>query len=171
MSALRPAARSETLSSNPGRGPNLRNDAHSQLRALSFSACLHSSACFGAGLLARLCVHYHLSGSRRSSGSHRDPFHAGHRGNLLSLHLFRLPAHLSPALAQGILCRPAVARSDAFHFRGRLHFGAAAICFRAGLVNGYLMPGPSDTPIDRIFRTAGRGLDAVRLRRHTGAVF
>jgi len=38
----------------------------------------------------------------------------------------------------------------------RLHwrlFSAALICFGLALVNGWLLPGPADTPIDKLFRT------------------
>lgn len=34
-------------------------------------------------------------------------------------------------------------------------FGAAAACFGLALVNGMLMPGPQNAPIDKIFRTPG----------------
>jgi membrane protease YdiL (CAAX protease family) len=40
----------------------------------------------------------------------------------------------------------------------RLHtqlLSAAAICFVLAIVNGILLPGPSDTPIDKIFRAPG----------------
>jgi hypothetical protein len=44
--------------------------------------------------------------------------------------------------------------ATAFHLRGRL-FGAAGACFALAIVNGLLLPGPDDTPIDKIFRTPG----------------
>jgi hypothetical protein len=44
--------------------------------------------------------------------------------------------------------------TTAMHLRGRL-FGAAVVCFVLALVNGILLPGPEDTPIDKIFRTPG----------------
>ncbi len=42
----------------------------------------------------------------------------------------------------------------AFHFRGRL-ISAALLCFVGAMVNGFLMPGPKDAPIDRLFRSPG----------------
>ncbi|HZB87152.1 MAG TPA: CPBP family intramembrane glutamic endopeptidase [Terracidiphilus sp.] len=39
--------------------------------------------------------------------------------------------------------------------RRRYLFGAAAACFILALFNGYLLPGPSDAPIDKIFRMPG----------------
>ncbi len=42
----------------------------------------------------------------------------------------------------------------ALHRAGYL-FGAAAACFGLALVNGLLLPGPTDAPIDKIFRTPG----------------
>ena len=42
----------------------------------------------------------------------------------------------------------------ALRLRGRL-FAAAFICFLFALLNGLLMPGPDNTPIDKIFRAPG----------------
>jgi len=43
---------------------------------------------------------------------------------------------------------------SALRLRNRL-FTAAAVCFGFALVNGILLPGPSDAPIDKIFRAPG----------------
>jgi membrane protease YdiL (CAAX protease family) len=42
----------------------------------------------------------------------------------------------------------------ALHLRKRL-FVIASVCFGLALVNGILLPGPKDAPIDKIFRTPG----------------
>jgi membrane protease YdiL (CAAX protease family) len=42
----------------------------------------------------------------------------------------------------------------ALRFRGRL-FAAAFICFVLAMLNGILMPGPDNAPIDKIFRAPG----------------
>jgi len=42
----------------------------------------------------------------------------------------------------------------AFRLRNRL-LAAAFLCFVCALVNGWLLPGPDNTPIDKIFRTPG----------------
>jgi membrane protease YdiL (CAAX protease family) len=42
----------------------------------------------------------------------------------------------------------------ALRFRGRL-FAAAFICFLFAMLNGILMPGPDNAPIDKIFRAPG----------------
>ena len=44
--------------------------------------------------------------------------------------------------------------STAIRLRRRL-LGAAFLCFVLALVNGAIFPGPTDTPIDKIFRTPG----------------
>ena len=44
--------------------------------------------------------------------------------------------------------------ATALRMRQRL-FGAASICFVLALLNGILLPGPVDTPIDKIFRVPG----------------
>jgi uncharacterized protein len=42
----------------------------------------------------------------------------------------------------------------ALHYKGRL-ISAALLCFVGAMVNGLLMPGPKDAPIDRLFRSPG----------------
>jgi uncharacterized protein len=44
--------------------------------------------------------------------------------------------------------------ATAFHLRWRL-FSAAFVCFILALVNGMLMPGPDNAPIDKMFRAPG----------------
>jgi membrane protease YdiL (CAAX protease family) len=44
--------------------------------------------------------------------------------------------------------------ATALHLRQRL-FITAAVCFALALINGLLLPGPSDAPIDKIFRAPG----------------
>jgi hypothetical protein len=44
--------------------------------------------------------------------------------------------------------------ATAFHLRWRL-FTAAFVCFILALVNGMLMPGPDNAPIDKMFRAPG----------------
>jgi uncharacterized protein len=44
--------------------------------------------------------------------------------------------------------------ATALRFRGRL-IGAAFVCFVLAFLNGELMPGPTNTPIEKIFKTPG----------------
>jgi hypothetical protein len=44
--------------------------------------------------------------------------------------------------------------TTAMRMRQRL-FGAASVCFVIALLNGILLPGPADTPIDKVFRAPG----------------
>jgi membrane protease YdiL (CAAX protease family) len=44
--------------------------------------------------------------------------------------------------------------ATALHQRKRM-FGMATVCFVLALTNGIMMPGPSDAPIDKIFRSPG----------------
>ena len=67
---------------------------------------------------------------------------------ILSLLVFPLLWHKS--LFAGLQWRALTA----VHLRLRL-FGAASACFVLALVNGALMPGPQNTPMDKVFRTPG----------------
>jgi len=68
----------------------------------------------------------------------------------LALSLVIFPLFWEKSLFAGLQWNGATA----LHLRGRL-FGAAGLCFVLALVNGILLPGPENTPIDKIFRTPG----------------
>lgn len=110
---------------------------------------------FGAGLLARLALHYHLFGvSTLSQAATEIHFTLGTEGLFYVFTfvgcLLIFPLLWNKGFFAGLQWRGATA----VRFRGRL-IGAAALCFILALFNGMLMPGPSDTPIDRIFRLPG----------------
>lgn len=110
---------------------------------------------FGAGLLARLALNRHLFGvTTLHQAATEIHFTLGTQGIFYLLTflgcLLVFPLLWHKGLFAGLQWHASVA----LHYRGRLT-SAAAICFVLALVNGYLMPGPSDTPIDRIFRMPG----------------
>jgi len=95
-------------------------------------------------LLARGAVHIHLFGVSKSADAVSDIHYM--LGSMAALYLVTFGL----ALLDGLQWR---ART-ALHLRGRL-IGAAGVCFVLALIDGALMPGPENTPIDKIFRTPG----------------
>lgn len=110
---------------------------------------------FGAGLLARLALNHHLFGvTTLRQAATEIHFTLGTQGIFYLLTflgcLLIFPLLWHKGLFVGLQWQGRIA----LHYRGRL-VSAAATCFVLALINGYLMPGPSDTPIDRIFRMPG----------------
>jgi membrane protease YdiL (CAAX protease family) len=109
----------------------------------------------GAGLLTASALHFHLFGISTLKQAESDihytlfsmaalyviPFAAG---------LFVFPVLWHKSFLAGLQWNAATA----FRLRGRL-FGAACACFVLAMIDGLLLPGPSETPIDKIFRTPG----------------
>ncbi len=119
------------------------------LGILSFTSAL----C--AGLLGRVALHFHLFGvSKTTQAVSEIHYMLGSMGVLyvltFVLSLLVFPLFWQKSLFAGLQWRA----QTAVHLRRRL-FGAATICFVLALVNGAVMPGPPDTPIDKIFRTPG----------------
>ena len=112
-------------------------------------------AVFIAALLSRVAVYFHFLGVTSMQQAQADV-----RYTLGSEGLFYL---LSLLLAWGLF--PLLWQRTFFsgiHWNGFIAIrtggrlmSIALLCFLLALVNGYLMPGPSDTPIDRIFRMPG----------------
>ncbi|HVC47357.1 MAG TPA: CPBP family intramembrane glutamic endopeptidase [Terracidiphilus sp.] len=126
------------------------NFGHAALLAL-----LATCGLFCATVLARLALHFHLfgvTGLRQAA----DDIHytLGTEAIiylvtlLLCLPIFSLLWHKS--FFRGIHWRG----HTALRLRYRL-FAAAALCFLLAMLNGVFMPGPSNAPIDRLFRTPG----------------
>jgi membrane protease YdiL (CAAX protease family) len=118
-------------------------------------ALLAVLAFFGAGSVGAGVIALHLFGIKSFAQAATDVrFTLGTEG-LFYLFTFAGALLLFPHLwrerfFQGVQWHASAAR----HRSGYL-FGAAAACFALALVNGLLMPGPSDAPIDKLFRTPG----------------
>jgi len=122
---------------------------------LSILILLALAGLLGAGLLARLALNYHLFGvTTLHQAASEIHFTLGTQGVFYVLTfigcLIIFPLLWHKGFFAGLQWRASVA----LHCRGRL-ISAAVICFVLALINGYLLPGPSDTPIDRIFRLPG----------------
>ncbi|HUN84509.1 MAG TPA: CPBP family intramembrane glutamic endopeptidase [Terracidiphilus sp.] len=110
---------------------------------------------FGAGLLARLALNYHLFGvTTLHQAATEIHFTLGTQAVFYLLTflgcLLIFPLLWHKGLFAGLQWHAKIA----FYHRARL-ISAAAACFVLALFNGYFMPGPTDTPIDRIFRMPG----------------
>jgi len=119
------------------------------LAALAFVSLL------GVGLLVRVGLHFRLFGvSKATAAVSEIHYMLGSMGVLYALtfvlSLLVFPLFWQKSLFAGLQWRA----QTALHLRRRL-FGAACFCFVLALVNGAVMPGPPDTPIDKIFRTPG----------------
>ena len=136
-----------TFSRPEERHPNFGDAALLSIFALLGLLCV--------SLLLPLALHYHLFGIRTSSRAAEDIHYTlGSEAIiyltalLLSLVVFPFVWHKS--FFRGIQWRGLVA----LRFRFRL-LAAAALCFLLAMLNGAIMPGPSNAPIDRLFRTPG----------------
>lgn len=110
---------------------------------------------FCAGLVARLALHWHLFGvSTLSEAANEIHFTLGSEG-LFYIFTFLGCLVVFPILwGKGFFAGLQWRGATALHYRGRL-ISAAGVCFILALVNGVLLPGPANTPIDRIFRMPG----------------
>lgn len=112
-------------------------------------------ALFIASLAARAGVHFHLFGaSTIAQAATEIHYTLGTEGIFYVLtfagSLLIFPLLWQRGLFAGLHWRGATA------MRLRVYLlGAAAVCFLLALVDGMLMPGPPDAPIDRIFRMPG----------------
>lgn len=112
-------------------------------------------ALFGASILARIGLHFHLFGATTSEQAATDIHYTlGSEAIVYLLALIGCLALFPLFWRKGFL--------DGIHWRGataiRLRFSliaAAGVCFVLAMFNGMVMPGPSNAPIDRLFRTPG----------------
>jgi len=107
------------------------------------------------GLLTRSALHFHLFGISNVTQAMTDIHYT--LGTMAALYIFTFaasalvfPLFWHKSLFAGLQWRAATA----MHLRRRL-VSAAVVCFILALINGFLMPGPQDTPIDKIFRAPG----------------
>ncbi len=106
-------------------------------------------------LLTRSALHFHLFGVTTVDQAITDIHYT--LGSQATLYLLTFLACLvvfplvwHKSFLAGIQWNAATA----LRLRGGL-FWAAFVCFVLAILNGLLIPGPSDTPIDKIFRTPG----------------
>jgi len=105
--------------------------------------------------LTRAALHFRLFGVSTVTQAMTDIHYT--LGTMAVLYLFTFVASLAifPLLWHKSLFAGLQWRAlTALHRRRRL-VSAAVICFVIALINGALMPGPQDTPIDKIFRAPG----------------
>ena len=110
---------------------------------------------FGAGILVLLALHAHLWGISNLSQASTD-FHYS---------LASQAAQYLLTFAACLLLFPVVWRRsffDGIHWRGAFALqrlgrlvAAAVLCFFVAMINGMLMPGPTNAPIDQLFRAPG----------------
>jgi hypothetical protein len=112
-------------------------------------------ALVAVGLLTRLALHAHLFGiSTFPQAADNIRYMLGTQTLLyiltlaVSLAVFPLVWHKS--LLAGLHWNA----HTAFRFRKRL-LVAAFLCFLLAILNGLVLPGPNDAPIDKVFRTPG----------------
>ncbi len=110
---------------------------------------------FGAALFARLGIHYHLFGVRTVTQAATEIHYTlGTEGIFYILTfagcLLIFPIVWHKGLLEGIHWQGSAAVR-----RSRYLVSAAVACFGLALINGVLMPGPVDAPIDKIFRMPG----------------
>ena len=107
----------------------------------------------GTSLLTRSALHLHLFGISTVQQALTDIHYT--LGSMAALYLLTLaasalvfPFFWHKSLFAGLQWRGATALK-----MGRRLFFAAFLCFLLALINGWFLPGPSDTPIDKLFRT------------------
>jgi membrane protease YdiL (CAAX protease family) len=110
---------------------------------------------FCATLVARLAVHFHLFGVTTISQATTEIHYTLGTEGVFYILTFAGCLLIFPILwHKGLL--------EGLHWQGSMAFrrsgylvSAAVACFLLALVNGMVMPGPVDAPIDRIFRAPG----------------
>jgi membrane protease YdiL (CAAX protease family) len=108
-----------------------------------------------ATLLTRWALHFHLFGVSTAQQAVNDIHYS--LGSQAMLYLFTLLGCLVifPLVwHKGFFAGLQWNGGAAWRMRKRL-LAAALVCFVLAILNGILLPGPSDTPIDKIFRAPG----------------
>ena len=106
-------------------------------------------------LLIWSAVHFHLFGVTGMAQAATEIHYA--LGSELAIYLLTFLACLlvfPPLWYKGFFAGLQWNAATALRLRRQLFF-AAFVCFLLALVNGWLMPGPENAPIDKIFRTPG----------------
>jgi len=110
---------------------------------------------FCAAILSQIAIHYHLFGVKDSQDAVADIHYTLGTEAILYLIALAGAVFLFPLIWHrdffvGVSWHPATARR-----LSPLLVGAAFVCFLLALINGWLMPGPQDAPIDKMFRVPG----------------
>jgi uncharacterized protein len=108
-----------------------------------------------AGGISQIGIHYHLFGVTSTQDAITDIHYTlGSEAILyliaLASSIFIFPLIWHKSFFAGVSWHAATAKRFSL-----LLIGAAFICFLLALVNGWLMPGPPDAPIDKMFRMPG----------------
>ncbi len=122
---------------------------------LGLLVLLGLTALLSSILLARLGVRFHLFGVTTLEKASTEVHYTLATEGIFYLLTFVSALLLFPALWGKSFFAGLQWRAGAALRRSGYLFGAALACFGLALVNGMLMPGPNDTPIDKIFRTPG----------------
>ena len=137
------------------RPPTVREERIPHAGHLALLALLGIFGSFGAEMLVLLAVKFHLWGISKLSQAATDYHYT--LGNEAAQYFITFAGCLVvfPAVWQ----RPFF---DGIHWNGdvalqriRRLVGAAIVCFFAAMINGILMPGPVNAPIDELFRAPG----------------
>ena len=130
--------------------PRIPNMGHVAILAL-IALC----GLFGASLAARAALEMHLFGVTTLAQATNDIHYTLGTEAILYLLTFAGSLVIFPLLwRKGFLAGLQWRGRTALALRGRL-VSSAVICFMLALVNGILIPGPENAPIDRLFRTPG----------------
>jgi CAAX protease family protein len=109
----------------------------------------------GASLLIRSGLYFHLWGISTLQKAITDIHYTLGSEAVLYLLMFGASLLFFPLIwHKGFFAGLQWNGATALHLRRQLFF-IAAICFALALINGLLLPGPKDAPIDKIFRTPG----------------
>lgn len=113
------------------------------------------SGLFGAGVLMQAAIHFHFFGVTSLQKAITDIHYTLGSEAIVYVIMFGacmvfFPMIWHKSFFEGVQWNG----STALRLRRQLFF-TAAICFALALVNGLLLPGPKNAPIDKIFRTPG----------------
>jgi hypothetical protein len=125
---------------------------------LAFLALLSLGALLCVGVLSQIALYFHLFGISTVAEAFSDIHYILGTMAVLYLLTFAASLLLFPLFwHQGFFAGVQWNGFAAFHPWLRLIglIGTATACFVLAVVNGILLPGPSDTPIDKIFRAPG----------------
>jgi membrane protease YdiL (CAAX protease family) len=108
-----------------------------------------------SSLLTRSALYFHLYGISTVEKAVTDVHYALGSEVILYLSTFGLCLVFFPMVwHKGFFAGVQWNSATALHLRQRL-FGAAGACFVFALINGILLPGPDNAPIDKIFQVPG----------------
>ncbi|HET7104611.1 MAG TPA: CPBP family intramembrane glutamic endopeptidase [Terracidiphilus sp.] len=116
---------------------------------------LSLSGLFCTSVVARLALRFHLFGIQSVTQALTDIHYTLGSEGIFYVITFAFSLVVFPLLWHKSLLAGLHWRGDvALRRRGRL-ISAALLCFLLALLDGWIMPGPSNSPIDRIFRLPG----------------